>query len=611
MNPSTSRDRDSAARTSSSGCSPVSTSSTCRSPCRADRSTDRTKDAKCGLVMSGTIDRDVARAPGDQAAGGTVRHEAELAHRRLDPAAGLRSHLLGHVDGARHGGRMHTGACRNVEDRRSLLALHDARPYTASSVAAEGTDDGRRTATVEHAARWHAHAPTTLPDYDRTAAPVIAHLGFGAFARAHLAVYADELLRRGQPALIRGVSIRSRRAQDQLEPQDGLFTVAVREPGDDTSLQVIGALASMETGAAAALEAMTAPTTRLVTLTITEKGYEATPRRRRTPRRCRPSAPALIALALAQRRRDGLAPPVFASARQPPRQRRPSCAARVLDGRRADRPAPRGVDRPRGAASPARSSTGWCRRRPSRTWRTSPTAWACSTGLPSARNDTAPGSCGPSTGWLPLADVGVELVDDVDPLRATQALAPQRPAFRRGVRRPAGRARHHRRRRGRSRPSPGSCGSLVDDTLEVAEFPASLQPAAFADEALRRFANPTLGHTCAQVGADGSSKLPQRLLPVVAARRERALDTWRFAVVAAVWIAATAGVEVAPCAPAPTGGPDRGGAPRRLHGHGSDLRRNSADVALGAHSDPAFAAEVASMLARLTTEGPALLGAER
>ncbi len=57
---------------------------------------------------------------------------------------------------------------------------------------------------------------------------------------------------------------------------------------------------------------MAAPTTSLVTLTITEKGYEVdaddpAPSERST------SAPALIALALARRRRAGLAPPVFAS----------------------------------------------------------------------------------------------------------------------------------------------------------------------------------------------------------------------------------------------------------------------------------------------------------
>ena len=54
-NPSTSRNIVRAARTSSSGCSPVSTRSTCRSTSRAERSTDLTSDAKWGFVMSGTI----------------------------------------------------------------------------------------------------------------------------------------------------------------------------------------------------------------------------------------------------------------------------------------------------------------------------------------------------------------------------------------------------------------------------------------------------------------------------------------------------------------------------------------------------------------------------
>ena len=118
-------------------------------------------------------------------------------------------------------------------------------------------------------------------------------------------------MRLGQPALIRGVSIRSHRAQDQLEPQDGLFTVAVREPGEDMSLQVVGALTSVETGPAAALDALTAPATKLVTLTITEKGYEATADL--PPSDVPTSVPALVALSLAQRRQAGVAPPVFAS----------------------------------------------------------------------------------------------------------------------------------------------------------------------------------------------------------------------------------------------------------------------------------------------------------
>ena len=149
---------------------------------------------------------------------------------------------------------------------------------------------------------------------------------------------------------------------------------------------------------------------------------------------------------------------------------------------------------------------------------------------------------------------------------------------------------------------------LADETLEAAQFPATLEAAAFADEALRRFANPALGHRCAQVGADGSSKLPQRLLPVVAARRERMLPTTRFAVVAAIWIAATAGVAV------------RGMRLPQLEdpiaetlcaaSHRQNLQELS-HLALGSLADAAFTAEVATALGRLTLEGPVLLEAER
>ena len=434
----------------------------------------------------------------------------------------------------------------------------------------------------------HARA-RALPDYDRAAPPAIAHLGFGAFARAHLAVYADELLRRGRPAMVRGVSIRSRRAQQQLAPQDGLFTVAVREPGMDQTLQVVGALASIETGPAAALAAMTAPTTQLVTLTITEKGYLDTGG----------PAPALIARALQQRRHEGIAPPVFASLDNlldngGILRARVLHAAAGLDSALVpwiarevrfpssvvDRmvPAPTGADlddvanalglRDEGAVVAERHRTWFIRSVDGLEW---------------------------------LADVGVQLVDDVAPFErrklwllnaphsaaayggllvgcATIADAVADPTVSRFVR------------------------DMVDDTLEVADFPATLHPAAFAEEALRRFANPALGHRCAQVGADGSSKLPQRLLPVVHARRERGLGTERFAKVAAIWIAATARV--------PVRGALLPGLEDLIAG---DLRpavsRSSLlELSRMALGDSAFATDVACMLGRLTTEGPSMLG---
>lgn len=441
-----------------------------------------------------------------------------------------------------------------------------------------------------------------LPDYDRTAPPVIAHLGVGAFARAHLAVYADELLRRGQPGLISGVSLRSPRAQDQLEPQDGLFTVAVREPGEDPVLQVVGALARVKTGPVAALEAMTAPTTRLVTLTITEKGYEGADEGL-APGALPSSAPALIALALHRRRQVGLDPPIFASLDNL-LDNGNILRSRVLD--EADR-----ID-PMLSAWIARDvrfpSSVVDRMVPAPTERDLEEI-ADALGL----RDEAAVAAERHRSWVirsvdglaPLSEVGVELVDDVAPFERrklwllngphsavayagllagydTIAGAVADPTIARFVR------------------------DLVSDTLEVAEFPAALRPEAFADDVLHRFANPALGHTCAQVGADGSSKLPQRLLPVVAARRVRSLRTTRFAVVAAIWLAAASGVDV------------RGARlPRLEDPMATDLRAAAAApnglqrlsrVALG---DTVFAAEVASMLERVTTEGLSPLKAER
>ena len=125
---------------------------------------------------------------------------------------------------------------------------------------------------------------------------------------------------------------------------------------------------------------------------------------------------------------------------------------------------------------------------------------------------------------------------------------------------------------------------------------------------MRRFANPALGHTCAQVGADGSSKLPQRLLPVVVARQARALDTEGFAVVVAIWVAATAGLAVRgvrlPELEDPIAGALRAASRR-------EGLQGLSHAALGSLADGAFVAEVASALQRLTADGPAILEAER
>ena len=70
---------------------------------------------------------------------------------------------------------------------------------------------------------------------------------------------------------ITGVSLRSTGVRDALVPQDGLFTVTERSPaGEHTRL--VGAVAGVLVGDEA-LSALAAPDTKIVTLTVTEKGY--------------------------------------------------------------------------------------------------------------------------------------------------------------------------------------------------------------------------------------------------------------------------------------------------------------------------------------------------
>lgn len=110
--------------------------------------------------------------------------------------------------------------------------------------------------------------------------PGIVHLGVGAFHRAHQAVFhhnalatmdKDEASKWG----IVGVSLRSPGVRDQLAPQDCLYTVHERA-SKDTDVVLVGCLqrclvAPEDPGAV--LELLASKSVRIVTLTITEKGY--------------------------------------------------------------------------------------------------------------------------------------------------------------------------------------------------------------------------------------------------------------------------------------------------------------------------------------------------
>lgn len=115
------------------------------------------------------------------------------------------------------------------------------------------------------------------PVYDRAAiSPGIVHLGVGAFHRAHQAVYVDDCLGAGATDWgIAGVSLRSPETRDALSPQDGLYTLAVRD-SEKEDVRVVGSLLSLHVAPEnppAVLDLLADPRIRIVTLTITEKAY--------------------------------------------------------------------------------------------------------------------------------------------------------------------------------------------------------------------------------------------------------------------------------------------------------------------------------------------------
>ena len=126
---------------------------------------------------------------------------------------------------------------------------------------------------------WLATLPdaVTLPGYDRDQRRAgIVHLGVGAFHRAHQAWYTEQVLNsQSGDWMITGASLRSPRVRDQLAPQEGLYTLVQRD-GDDRHYQVIGAIKDIVVGPEAPeklIHRLADPHTRVVTLTITEKGY--------------------------------------------------------------------------------------------------------------------------------------------------------------------------------------------------------------------------------------------------------------------------------------------------------------------------------------------------
>lgn len=147
-------------------------------------------------------------------------------------------------------------------------------------------------------------------DYDRAGqATGIVHFGIGAFHRAHQAWYTDLALSTGERDwLICGVSLRSRSVAEQLNPQDGLYTMTERS-GDAASNRLIGAVREVlfaPEQAEAVIARIADPACHIVSFTVTEKGYARGKGGRLDLAHARNSFYPLLSRGLAARRSGGL-----------------------------------------------------------------------------------------------------------------------------------------------------------------------------------------------------------------------------------------------------------------------------------------------------------------
>lgn len=162
-----------------------------------------------------------------------------------------------------------------------------------------------------------------VPDYDRSHIKTgIIHLGVGAFHRGHQAVYVDDLLADDPEWGIVGASLRSRQTADVLNSQDGLYTL-ITKGGPQPEFRIIGSIREVISAAQqgnALHEHLLNPDVRIVTLTITEKGYCHVPATRQidldntdiqhdisTPAQPR-TAPGYLVAAIRERRAAGSPP---------------------------------------------------------------------------------------------------------------------------------------------------------------------------------------------------------------------------------------------------------------------------------------------------------------
>ncbi len=128
---------------------------------------------------------------------------------------------------------------------------------------------------------YQLNAQVAVPSYDRRqVTPGIVHIGVGNFHRAHQALVLDRLMNNGAAMDwgIRGLALLAgdERLARAMQEQDGLYTLVEKHSDGHWDYRVIGSIIDVifaPDNIDAAIEATVDPRIRIVSLTITEGGY--------------------------------------------------------------------------------------------------------------------------------------------------------------------------------------------------------------------------------------------------------------------------------------------------------------------------------------------------
>ncbi|WP_419899203.1 mannitol dehydrogenase family protein [Roseomonas sp. USHLN139] len=434
-----------------------------------------------------------------------------------------------------------------------------------------------------------------LPRYDRAALrPAIVHLGLGAFVRAHGVLYTEDVLNQaGGDWGVLGVSLQRPDQRDRLAPQDGLYTTLERGPEGERARVVgglLGVLVAPE-DPAALVARLAHPDTRIVSLTVTEKGYCHDPASGRlnpdhpdvrhdlehpdAPR----SAVGFLVAALRQRRAAGLPPFTVLCCDNLPHN------GALVAGLVRDHAARLDAGLAEWIAAEVRFPATMVDRIVPALAEADLAAAQAATGLA----DHAPVGHEPFRQWV-IEDrfgpagrpawetAGAQLVADVAPFEhmklrllngAHSALAYLGYL-----------AGHETIVDAVSDPAlAGYARRLWAEIRPMVPEPPGQDLEAYTDALLRRFGNPAIRHRTWQIAMDGSQKLPQRLLSTVRERLAAGLPIPALALAVAAWVRYV-------------GGTDERGAPIDLRDPMAAELRARLDAA-----GPAPAERVAAMLA--------------